>query len=230
LGADGLETDVQETADHQLVLCHDDRVERTTNGTGKISQLTLAQIQQLDAGCQFYGHSTTVKMPTLNLLLRQLRRRRFSGILNIELKAQSRDHQHVVVALVHQLLLFPDLASKVVVSSFSVALLSAFRSEISQRDAPAIKTALLIRWRVHRAQQLLGQRKITGVHPKWWLLFLHYHWLINHCSQLRFWTVNRLPLIKWCFEHDVAAIITDEVELALLFQKMQQQKQRNFMA
>lgn len=50
LGVDVLEMDVHSTADGELVLLHDDTVERTTNGTGLINDLTLAEAQALDAG------------------------------------------------------------------------------------------------------------------------------------------------------------------------------------
>jgi len=50
LGADQVELDVQLTQDGFLVLMHDATVDRTTNGKGKIAELTLAEIRQLDAG------------------------------------------------------------------------------------------------------------------------------------------------------------------------------------
>lgn len=49
-GADWLEFDVRRTADGVLVVLHDDTVDRTTNGTGPITALTLAEAQALDAG------------------------------------------------------------------------------------------------------------------------------------------------------------------------------------
>jgi glycerophosphoryl diester phosphodiesterase len=52
-GADMLEIDVGVTEDDQIVVMHDTSVDRTTNGTGLISETTLAEIQQLDAGYWF---------------------------------------------------------------------------------------------------------------------------------------------------------------------------------
>ncbi len=48
LGATGIELDVHGTADGHLVVCHDETVDRTTNATGRISTLTLAQLKALD--------------------------------------------------------------------------------------------------------------------------------------------------------------------------------------
>jgi len=53
LGADGVEMDVQLSADGHPVVIHDARVNRTTNGAGAVSRLTLRQLQQLDAGSWF---------------------------------------------------------------------------------------------------------------------------------------------------------------------------------
>ncbi len=47
-GATGIELDVHATADRHLVVCHDSSVDRTTDGTGKIADLTLAEVRALD--------------------------------------------------------------------------------------------------------------------------------------------------------------------------------------
>jgi len=49
-GADWLEMDVQMSDDGHLVVIHDTTVDRTTNGSGRVADLTLAQLQALDAG------------------------------------------------------------------------------------------------------------------------------------------------------------------------------------
>ncbi len=50
LGADWLEFDVQMSRDGQLVVIHDETVDRTTNGSGRVADLTLAELRALDAG------------------------------------------------------------------------------------------------------------------------------------------------------------------------------------
>ena len=49
-GADVLETDVRLTADGKVVLLHDPKVDRTTNGQGEVAQMPLSRVQALDAG------------------------------------------------------------------------------------------------------------------------------------------------------------------------------------
>jgi len=50
LGVDGLEMDLHITADGVLVINHDETVDRTTDGTGEIEKMTLAEVKALDAG------------------------------------------------------------------------------------------------------------------------------------------------------------------------------------
>jgi glycerophosphoryl diester phosphodiesterase len=56
-GADMLELDVGVTSDDQIIVMHDTSVDRTTNGSGLISDKTLQEIQSLDAGYWFSGDS-----------------------------------------------------------------------------------------------------------------------------------------------------------------------------
>ena len=64
LGVDQLETDVRITKDGELVLMHDATVDRTTNGTGKVCDLTLAEIRQLDAGIKKAPEYAGMQVPT----------------------------------------------------------------------------------------------------------------------------------------------------------------------
>ena len=76
LGVDQIETDAQLTRDGYLVLMHDPTVDRTTNGTGKVADLTFAEIRQLNAG---HGE----RIPTLQEALALTRGK---VVLQIELK------------------------------------------------------------------------------------------------------------------------------------------------
>ena len=50
LGCDATECDVHLSADGHLVVCHDHTVDRTTNGSGRIAEMTMAELRALDAG------------------------------------------------------------------------------------------------------------------------------------------------------------------------------------
>ncbi len=67
-GAKALECDIYITKDDQLVIMHDDTVDRTTNGTGRVEDFTLAELKELSANIQFPVEYPDAKIPTLREL------------------------------------------------------------------------------------------------------------------------------------------------------------------
>jgi len=63
-GADYFELDVRTTADGRLVLMHDAKVDRTTNGSGAVREMTFDQIRALDAGAKFNPQFTGTRVPS----------------------------------------------------------------------------------------------------------------------------------------------------------------------
>jgi glycerophosphoryl diester phosphodiesterase len=68
-GARWVEIDVKLTRDQRPVIIHDDRVDRTTNGTGLVAALTFEEIRALDAGSWFAPEWAGEKIPTFEELL-----------------------------------------------------------------------------------------------------------------------------------------------------------------
>jgi glycerophosphoryl diester phosphodiesterase len=69
MGATFIETDLQLSRDARFVAIHDDTVNRTTNGQGKVHDLTLADLRKLDAGSWFGSEYAGERIPTLEELL-----------------------------------------------------------------------------------------------------------------------------------------------------------------
>ena len=67
VGCDVIEADVRETIDGALVLMHDDTVDRTTDGSGSVAEMTLDEIMALHI--EYDGESTELKVPTFAQLL-----------------------------------------------------------------------------------------------------------------------------------------------------------------
>ncbi len=74
LGAHMIEFDVQLTRDGALVLMHDPTVDRTTNGKGKVSDLTLAELRSLDAGTRMNERFAGTRIPTFEETLAMMPR------------------------------------------------------------------------------------------------------------------------------------------------------------
>lgn len=68
-GAHAAEVDVRTTKDGVLVCVHDTTVDRTTDGRGKVADLTLADIKKLDAGAKFAAKFEGERVPTLREVL-----------------------------------------------------------------------------------------------------------------------------------------------------------------
>jgi glycerophosphoryl diester phosphodiesterase len=101
----GFEFDVQRTKDGQLVCIHDTTVDRTTNGTGKVSEMTLEQIRQLDAGSWFDQKFAGEKVPTVEEVLALVAEYRDRNILiAVDLKAAGVEEDVVRLAEKHKVL------------------------------------------------------------------------------------------------------------------------------
>jgi hypothetical protein len=72
----GFELDVRRTRDGHLVCLHDDDVQRTTNGKGKVANLSLAEVRKLDAGAWFDAVFAGQRVPTLDEVFALLKARR----------------------------------------------------------------------------------------------------------------------------------------------------------
>ncbi len=65
--------DVRQTRDGELIIMHDEKVDRTTDGTGKVADMTLAEIKKLDAGSWFSPEFKGEVVPTLREALHAIR-------------------------------------------------------------------------------------------------------------------------------------------------------------
>ena len=90
--ADGIETDVHLSKDGEIVVCHNYTVDETSNGSGLIDELTLAQLKAMDFGSYFNKDFTGVSLPTLSELLDVVRKMK---LINIEIKPPKKNNDLV---------------------------------------------------------------------------------------------------------------------------------------
>lgn len=84
-GAEGIELDVHLTGDGEVVVIHDHTLERTTSGSGPVSEMTLAEVQRFDAGAWFSQEFSGEKVPSLREVLELVKEH--NVLLNVETKA-----------------------------------------------------------------------------------------------------------------------------------------------
>ena len=101
----GFEFDVEKTKDGQLICIHDDTVDRTTNGSGAVSELTLEEIRGLDAGSWFDPKFTGEKVPTIEEVLKLLAEyQQHDVLIAVDLKAKDVGQDVVRLAEKHKVL------------------------------------------------------------------------------------------------------------------------------
>lgn len=84
-GADGIEMDVSLCADEQVVVIHDNTVDRTTEGSGQVDQMSLQALRELDAGAFFDRAFQGERIPLFDEALELIGKRAF---VVVELKYQ----------------------------------------------------------------------------------------------------------------------------------------------
>jgi glycerophosphoryl diester phosphodiesterase len=207
--ADAIELDAKLTADGQVVVMHDDTVDRTTNGTGRVNLMTLAELQRLDAGSKFPQKFTSEKIPSLEEVFETLGRKIF---INIELKNYSSPTDELpekVTALVMKY----KLEESVLLSSFNLIALIRARRSLSKIALGFITISsladLTMRTRLVRFGPLLA------IHPNYEDVTPY---LIQnaHRAKCRIYpyTVNQPGMIQKLINAGVDGIFTDDPYMA----------------
>ena len=130
LGVDMLEIDVHATRDGQVVVLHDTTLDRTTDGTGIVAELSSAEVRQADAGSWFAADFTGERVPLLEEVLDLARHR---ALVLIEIKAD------FITERILQIIATVAATEHVVLQSFNPATV-----ERGKLLAPGLPTALLI--------------------------------------------------------------------------------------
>lgn len=178
MGAEMLEIDVTLSKDKVPVVFHDAKLNRHTNGKGYVSDFTLEELRQLDAGSWFSKQYAGQQMPTLEEVIDFA-----SGniSLNIEIKpeAVSNDRTHGVEEQVINLVKKYDMESHISISSFDYRAL-----EKLNKLAPRLSTALLYNKKQSGSilpHQLVKMYKVDAFNcsyrqlSKKWISDLHEH-------------------------------------------------------
>ncbi|MFE7561345.1 glycerophosphodiester phosphodiesterase family protein [Kitasatospora sp. NPDC057500] len=132
-GAEWIENDVQPSKDGVPYVLHDDTVDRTTNGKGRIRDLTAAQLDALDAGSWFGPTYAGARVPSLAAQLEDLRTR--GGNLLLEIKGK---HSRDEVARIVKEIRDHGMTGRVFVQSFEVDAL-----RLTRELAPELPLGLL---------------------------------------------------------------------------------------
>lgn len=125
LGLRAAELDVHLTRDGEIVVIHDHTVDRTTNGTGRIDSLTLAEIRALDASASWPDEQLRTVIPTLDEVFSELGQR---FMWEVELKIDDQTDSERLIRAALEIIRKHNLSSRVTLTSFSADALGIARS------------------------------------------------------------------------------------------------------
>ncbi len=203
-GADGVELDVQLSADGVPVVIHDDTVDRTTDGHGRVTGLSLAELRALDAG-RFRGNAFAgTRIPTLDEVF-ELARGHL--LVNVELKIDdTRDaglEKRVVETIARH-----AMRDQVIVSSFNPVSLWRLR-----RLDPALPRGMLYapdQPRYLRDRWLAVLARPDAMHPGRTLATReHVDALRSDGFKVNVWTVDERAEVKRLIDLGVDGIISN---------------------
>lgn len=219
LGVDVIELDVRSTSDGVLVVIHDSTVERTTDGKGRVGEMTLDELKKLDAGYRwspdggktFPLRENGIKVPTLQEVFTAFPKMKF----NIEPKQQPLS----LVKPLCQIIREQEMTDRVVIGSFTQSILDEFRSECTTVATSAstsevgkflamYKTGLSKAF--NPAMQALQVPELAGV-TKEFVEAAHERNLKVHV-----WTVNETADMQRLIEMGADGIMTDYPDRLLM--------------
>ena len=215
LGVDVLEMDLRQSSDGALIVLHDRRVDRTTNGQGAADSLSLAQLKQLDAGYHFSPDGQTfpwrgqgVAIPTLDEV--------FTAFPNMRFLIEIKDDSDALVSDFCRTIRRFELNDRVIAASFRSGPLESLRQtcpEVATSASSSVGMSFVfLHWlrldaAYHPTSQafqcpprfgkidLIDRRFIARAHA--------------HNIQVHVWTINDPDAMQRYLDLGVDGLITD---------------------
>ena len=202
-GADGIELDVQFTKDHKIVVCHDDTIDRTSDGKGYVEDYTYEELLAFDFG-RFKGEQFAgEKIPLLSQVLDLVKS---SGILlNIEIKNRGEKVDGLEEAVSNMVNEY-ELNDVVIYSSFDHQMLYRLKAY-----DPTAKVAALYSHTPYNAFEYMQGLQVFAIHPAYKCVHsqemckkaLQAGWQVN------VWTVDTVEIAAPLAEAGITSFITN---------------------
>jgi glycerophosphoryl diester phosphodiesterase len=207
--ADGIELDATLSAEGQVIVIHDDTVNRTTNGTGHIKSMNLTELKNFDAGSKFNPAYSSERIPTLEEVFETVGQKIY---IDVELKNYSSptdDLPDKVIALVKEY----GLESSVMLSSFNIIALIRARSLLSDIPLGMITVPGLADLTIRSRLVRLGP--LFALHPNYIDVTPKLIHSVHHAnSRIHAYPVNQADTMRQLFTAGVDGIFTADPLLA----------------
>lgn len=213
-GADGLELDVQLTKDGEVVVIHDEKLDRTTTGKGFVRNTTFKEIRKLNANKKGVNKEP---IPSLVEVLEWMQSNQL--VCNIELKNNLFPYEGMEEKVIQLIRRF-NLSNRIIISSFN-----HYSIVLSYRTAPEIETAPLFNERIYMPWVYAQSIRAQGIHPK--LASITDEIIkgaIENGVAVRPYTVNKDADMQRLYKLNCTSIITDDPVKALKIKKQYEKR------
>lgn len=206
--AEGIELDVHLTKDGHVVVIHDEKEDRTSNGSGMISDMTLEEVKQLDFGSWFSDEFAGEKIPTLEEVLELLKG--WSGLLNIELKILKAGMYEGLEQKVVDLVKSYDMLENTIISSFNHYSLATVK-----KIEPRMKIGLLYSSGIYEPWNYAATLNADAIHPHYFSIVPELVEICHaHNIQVNPYTIDDPEHILYMLKAKVDGIITNVPDVA----------------
>ena len=208
MGAEGVELDVHLTLDGEIVVAHDESIDRVSDGSGRIAKMTLEDLRKYHFNRAFpeFLHAT---IPTLKEVFELLKNTRMT--INIELKNSIVYYEQLeekCLSLVREM----GMEKRVLFSSFNHYSIARM-----VQLAPDIPCGLLYDATLYRPWEYASRLKVAAIHPHFSELQVEGEVEEAHRNNLmvNVWTVNSMTDIRKCLKLKPDIMITNYPDRAL---------------
>ena len=211
--ADGIEIDVHLSKDGEVVICHDDRIDRTSNGSGFIYEYNLEQLKGFDFAANFesndeYQKKAEEKIMTLQEYFEWAKDKDL--ITNIELKTSTVKNDGIE-EMVNKIIVNYQQERSVIISSFNHKSILKMKKE-----NPGISCGFLTMHNLLDPEQYCRKYSVEYYHPNHLMIDEE---LVKNCKNsntgLNIWTLNDAESIKEMLPLGLTSIITDDPKMAV---------------
>lgn len=207
----GIELDVQLTKDGEIVVIHDETINRTSNGEGFVKDFTLDELKTYDFGSYFSHLFTGEEIPLLAEVLDVFKHT--THFINIELKTNVVRYEGIEEKIA-QLIEEKEIANRIIISSFNDESVQLFK-EI----APEVQTAFLAMKKPRRLLHHLRFLRVDACHISYKIVHKRvFKKVISKGFPVRAFTVNRVEDMLNLEQLGIQCIITDYPEQMLDYQ------------
>lgn len=201
-GCEGIEFDVHLTKDHQLVIIHDETIDRTSDRTGWVKDMTYEELCQVDFSYRFKGEVDFQRIPTLREYFELVKDRDI--LSNIELKTGIWEYPGIEQA-VYDLIREYHMEQKVCISSFNHH--SVMRMKAID---PTLVCGFLSETWILNTGEYVRSHNVEAYHPNFHMLTdPEVEDLRAHGCKINTWTVNDEADIDWMIRIEADGIISN---------------------